>query len=83
MPLLPETLYRSHTHRASTIERRTQADPPLREAAKPQPMHARIPTHEEIAHLAYSFWEGRGRQHGSALEDWLRAERQLKQLYVR
>src|SRR5579884_2714599 len=33
---------------------------------------------EEIAKLAYSFWEGRGYQGGSAEEDWLRAEAQLR-----
>jgi hypothetical protein len=37
----------------------------------------RAPTHEEIARLAYSYWEARGRRGGSALEDWLRAEREL------
>jgi hypothetical protein len=35
------------------------------------------PTHEEIAALAYSYWEQRGRQGGSALDDWYRAEQQL------
>ena len=35
------------------------------------------PTHEEIARLAYAYWEARGRQHGSAEEDWYRAEREL------
>ena len=39
------------------------------------------PTHEEIAKLAYSYWEARGCQHGLALEDWLRAERELSQRY--
>ncbi|MCC6395197.1 MAG: DUF2934 domain-containing protein [Bryobacterales bacterium] len=33
--------------------------------------------HDEIARLAYSFWEQRGYQHGNAVEDWLRAERQV------
>ncbi|MCC6342452.1 MAG: DUF2934 domain-containing protein [Bryobacterales bacterium] len=33
--------------------------------------------HEEIARLAYSYWEQRSRQHGHAVEDWLRAERQI------
>lgn len=31
----------------------------------------------EIARLAHSFWEARGRMDGSAVEDWLRAEREL------
>ena len=37
----------------------------------------RRPTHEEIARLAYSYWEARGYQGGSPWEDWFRAERAL------
>ena len=33
--------------------------------------------HQEVAGLAYLYWEQRGRQHGSATEDWLRAEREV------
>jgi hypothetical protein len=36
-----------------------------------------VPTHAEIAALAYSFWEAGGRLDGNALEHWLRAEREL------
>jgi len=36
------------------------------------------PAHQDVARLAYSYWEARGRQHGSALEDWLRAEREFQ-----
>jgi hypothetical protein len=36
------------------------------------------PTREEIARLAYSYWEARGRQGGSAEEDWFRAEQTLR-----
>ena len=36
-----------------------------------------VATHEEIAALAYSYWEARGYRGGSALDDWLRAEREL------
>ena len=36
------------------------------------------PTHEEIAALAYSYWEARGGQGGSQWDDWFRAERELK-----
>ena len=32
---------------------------------------------EAIAALAYSYWEARGYQGGSAEEDWLRAEQEL------
>ena len=35
------------------------------------------PTHEEIACLAYAYWEARGHPYGSAEEDWFRAEREL------
>jgi hypothetical protein len=35
------------------------------------------PTQEEIAALAYRYWEARGRVDGGALEDWMRAEREL------
>ncbi len=40
---------------------------------------AASPSHQEIAALAYSYWEARGRQGGSQREDWLRAERELRQ----
>jgi hypothetical protein len=33
---------------------------------------------EEIARLAYSYWESRGCTGGSAEEDWLRAEQELR-----
>jgi hypothetical protein len=36
------------------------------------------PTHEDIADLAYSYWEARGFQGGSPWEDWFRAEEELK-----
>ncbi|HWB85864.1 MAG TPA: DUF2934 domain-containing protein [Bryobacteraceae bacterium] len=36
------------------------------------------PSQEEIARLAYLYWEERGCQGGSSEEDWLRAERELR-----
>ncbi len=36
------------------------------------------PTHEEVAALAYSFWEARGCQGGSPEEDWACAEQMLR-----
>jgi hypothetical protein len=36
-----------------------------------------VATHEEIANLAYSYWEAGGRREDTALSDWLRAERAL------
>lgn len=35
--------------------------------------------HDEIALLAYSYWEARGCPHGSPEEDWFRAEGELRQ----
>jgi Protein of unknown function (DUF2934) len=35
------------------------------------------PAHQEIAALAYAYWEARGRPWGSPGEDWFRAEREL------
>ncbi len=36
------------------------------------------PTHDDIARLAYSYWEARGFAGGSPWEDWFRAEEELK-----
>jgi len=58
------------THTPRTVLKRYEPKPP------------RIPTREEIARLAYSYWEARGRQAGSAEADWLRAERELKQRFA-
>jgi len=41
-----------------------------------------LATHEEIARLAYSYWEARGCQGGSPEEDWLRAERAVRNARV-
>jgi hypothetical protein len=35
--------------------------------------------HEEIARLAYSYWQARGCPIGSPEEDWYRAENELRQ----
>jgi len=40
------------------------------------------PSHDEIAQLAYCFYELRGRQEGYHIEDWLRAEQQLVHHYA-
>jgi hypothetical protein len=36
------------------------------------------PSREQIALLAYLYWESRGGQGGSSEEDWLRAEQELR-----
>lgn len=40
------------------------------------------PTHDEIAELAFSLYESRGRQDGHHIEDWLRAEQELVRHYA-
>jgi hypothetical protein len=65
---------RSMTHSCA----RTQVSRPRRDACPGPPAVATLaPSHEEIARLAYAYWEARGRRHGSAQEDWYRAEREL------
>jgi hypothetical protein len=39
----------------------------------------KVTQHDEIARLAYTYWEKRGHQDGSPEEDWFRAERELNQ----
>jgi len=39
---------------------------------------ANEPSRDEIAQLAYLYWESRGGQNGSPEEDWLRAEQELR-----
>jgi hypothetical protein len=40
------------------------------------------PIHEEIAQLAFSLYESRGRRAGHDIEDWLRAEQELVHHYA-
>jgi hypothetical protein len=39
--------------------------------------------HEKIAARAYERWCKRGRPHGSAVQDWLEAERELQMEFSR
>ena len=41
------------------------------------PPQAVVPNHEQVAGLAYRFWDERGRPEGSPDEDWFRAEKHL------
>lgn len=56
----------------------TTAPPSTRIESKPiQDVASRTIHAHQIAELAYSYWVTRGHHHGSAEEDWLRAEREL------
>jgi hypothetical protein len=39
------------------------------------------PSRDEIARLAYHFYETRGRRHGQDVDDWLSAEQELTHHY--
>ena len=68
--------HRSATAAAVTSDNPLAASPvPAPEAEAPQTQQ---PTFEEIAQLAYSYWEARGYQGGSPEEDWLRAEHEIR-----
>jgi len=43
--------------------------------APPKPISI---SRDDIAKLAHKYWSERGHQHGHAVEDWLRAERELQ-----
>jgi len=43
----------------------------------PTAAESAAPTHEEVAQLAYHYWEARGRPLGSPEEDWFRAEQDV------
>jgi len=53
------------------------AAPPERQLPVQAPSENEIP-HEEIAHLAYSFYEERQGADGSPEDDWFRAEQKLR-----
>jgi hypothetical protein len=69
----------THKHKKATPVQPAEAQP----AAEPvqtsiaQVKAAVAPSHEEIAVVAYHYWELRGRPFGSPEEDWFRAEREL------
>jgi hypothetical protein len=44
--------------------------------AGPTALVPAVNRHDEIARLAYGFWEARGREHGHHEQDWLRAEQE-------
>ena len=63
--------------RKSPAKRVAKTSEPVASAAVIEPT-LNEPTHEEIAALAYSYWEARGCVDGSQEEDWLRAEQELR-----
>jgi hypothetical protein len=48
-------------------------------SAEPMQPATRIPSHGEISALAYSLYAERGFRAGDAVQDWLHAERRLRE----
>jgi hypothetical protein len=73
---------RPHAKRAANALEPLASASGERETIAPQADAAVTPvvqsSYEEIAALAYSYWEARGRQDGCPEEDWLRAEQELR-----
>ena len=65
-----------HTHGRTHSYRTRLSDPPRLQPENP----AGKPSHDDVARLAYEYWESRGRPEGSSCDDWYRAERELKAL---
>jgi len=64
-------------HRASVTAVETP-DNAVAASSSPATTPVTDPPFDEIARLAYSYWEERGCQGGSSEEDWLRAEQELR-----
>jgi hypothetical protein len=66
------------THRKPATASRAKRSAPKAAAAAPATQSVQTaPTSDQIAALAYSYWEARGFQGGSPEQDWLRAEQEL------
>lgn len=61
----------------SSVTKKPAAPRLHKKAAAPEQDEVTV-SQEEIARLAYAFWEARGFQNGSPEEDWLKAEEQLR-----
>ena len=70
---------RARRRPAASSKKHTAAEPVSTETkTAASPAIAAEPSREEVAKLAYSYWEARGCQGGSEEEDWLRAEIELR-----
>jgi hypothetical protein len=61
----------------TTKKTKTTAKPRKTATKKEKVAKKSMPSREEIARLAKSYWAERGHQDGFAEQDWLRAEREL------
>ena len=61
---------------------RIQQDKKALSAANADPQPIDPATYDEIAARAYEIFQARGGEHGSDLEDWLQAEREVLQRHM-
>ena len=66
-----------------TKHRAVQEAPEKKGLAEFRDLPGDPPAYDEIAVLAYSYWEARGYQGDSAEDDWLRAEEELRKRHAR
>jgi len=67
------------TRRQAKPEAPVELSADRRAAEIPLAAAAAEPSREAVAELAYLYWQARAGRDGSADEDWLRAERELRQ----
>jgi Protein of unknown function (DUF2934) len=60
------------------VKRHKKAAPPVASETAATEERSRSVAYEDVARLAFSYWEQRGYQHGSPDTDWLRAEQELQ-----
>jgi DUF2934 family protein len=60
------------------VKHRVPQETPAKGIIQFQALRDDPPAYDEIAVLAYSYWEARSGNGGSAEEDWLRAEEEVR-----
>ena len=75
---LAPSMIRSSPKRSKTKAAKTAREAAPTESTSQKLLNSAVSESEQIALLAYSYWEERGRQGGSAEDDWLRAEREFR-----
>lgn len=81
--LVTETTAPKAATKAAAPKRHSKAIPAAESAVAAAPAAELSLDAREVAQLAYSYFAGRGYQHGSQVEDWFRAERELRQRRLR
>jgi hypothetical protein len=77
---MAETVKKTRTaakpRKATNSGNGASADPMVPNHRGAQKQHSLA--HDEVARLAHSYWQQRGGQHGHHMEDWFRAEQELR-----